>query len=240
LVHVEGGSWNCDNWTSSNATGGTNTSTLAGIWLDKTTGGWIKDLTIKGCGNPAPAGLYPGTVCGNIWISGGWGNTISHVESSHSFNRGVWAETTKLMVLHSFFHHNVADGIDFDAGTKKSVAFNNTCTNNSRHGIFMEEGASSNTIISNTVHSNRGCALCQGSVVAGMNTDNVVISNTLHGELCVGGSSWAHRTTDFLGIDNDMVSDGSTPLARERQKYGGPARFLSVTSRFALDNKLYM
>ena len=31
MVAVEGGSWNCDGWTSSNASGGTNTSTLSGI-----------------------------------------------------------------------------------------------------------------------------------------------------------------------------------------------------------------
>ena len=38
--------------------------------------------------------------------------------------------------------------LDFDAGTQKSVAYNNVCNNNSRHGVFLEEGASFNTIIS--------------------------------------------------------------------------------------------
>jgi parallel beta-helix repeat protein len=167
MVAVEGGSWDCNGWTSSNAS--TNTSTLAGIWFYNVTGGLIKDLTIRGCGNPAPAGPSPNYVTGNIWVSnGGYGNTVSHVESSHSFNRGIWAEAHKLLVLHSTFHHNAADGIDFDAYTSKSVAYNNTCYNNSRHGIFLEEGASENTIIGNTCHSNAACALCQGSNVAGM------------------------------------------------------------------------
>lgn len=205
MVAVEGGSWNCNGWTSSNASSGTNTSTLSGIWFYNVTAGWIRDLTIRGCGNPAPAGPKPGYVTGNIWVSnGGYGNTVSHVESSHSYNRGIWAETHKLLVLHSSFHHNAADGIDFDAHTSQSYAYNNTCYNNSRHGIFMEEGASSNTIIGNTCHSNAACAVCQGSAVSGMSADNAVISNTLHGRMCVGGSSWEHRTVGFLGVDNEM------------------------------------
>ena len=52
-------------------------------------------------------------VSGNIRVTGGWGNSIEGVESSSSTNRGVWAQTVKLLVWNGYYHHNEADGLDF-------------------------------------------------------------------------------------------------------------------------------
>ena len=71
-----------------------------------------------------------------FWIRQGWGieRAIERAaHSHHSCNRGVWAETVKLIIWDGHCHNNVADGIDFDAGTSRSVAYaNNVCNNNSR------------------------------------------------------------------------------------------------------------
>jgi hypothetical protein len=87
------------------------------------------------CGCGSSAGPRPGYVSGNIWVRQGWGieRAIERAaHSHHSCNRGVWAETVKLIIWDGHCHNNVADGIDFDAGTSRSVAYNNVCNNNSR------------------------------------------------------------------------------------------------------------
>ena len=180
MIGVEGGLFNCSGWTSSQSMPRNGTSTLAGILFNNVLAGWIRGATITSCGCGSPGGPRPGYVSGNIWVRQGWGNSIQGVNGGHSCNRGVWAETVKLIVWDGYFHHNDADGLDFDAGTSKSVAYNNICNNNSRHGVFLEEGASFNTIVNNMCLYNRGAGISEGSAAAGPTTDNVALANTLH------------------------------------------------------------
>jgi parallel beta-helix repeat protein len=169
--------------------------------------GWITGAEIANCGCGSSVGPRPGYVSGNIWVRQGWGNSIQSVDSHHSCNRGVWAETVKLIVWDGTFHDNEADGLDFDAGTSKSVAYGNVCNNNKRHGVFLEEGASFNTIVNNTCLYNGGAGISEGSAAAGPTTDNVALANILHAEdqdggfaLDVGGGAWARRTNDFVAV----------------------------------------
>lgn len=220
MIGVEGGSFSCTGWTSTNRS--TNTSTVTAIWFYNVLGGWIRSLTVKDCGMSAPAGPRPGYVSGNIRVQGGWGNSVEGVDSCCSSNRGIWAQTEKLMVWNGHWWNNEADGIDFDSGTSKSVAYNNVCENNRRHGIFLEEGASFNTIVNNTLINNSGAGVSEGSADSGPTTDNVVLANVLgpdcsnapptfdsasacYGQpLAVGGGSYEHRTNDFLAVGNTL------------------------------------
>ena len=161
MIGVEGGVFNCSGWDPSTSLPHNGTTTLAGILFNDVTGGWITGAEVANCGCSSKAGPRGATgyVSGNIWVRQGWGNAIEGVHSHHSCNRGVWAETSKLIVWGGVFSHNSADGLDFDAGTQKSVAYNNVCNNNSRHGVFLEEGASFNTIVSE-------CRRCSLSSIA--------------------------------------------------------------------------
>lgn len=209
MIGVEGGLFNCSGWTSSQKMPRKGTSTLAGILFNNVLGGWVRGSVVSNCGCGSPGGPRPGYVSGNIWVRNGWGNSIQNVESRDSCNRGVWAQTVKLLVWDGLFHDNGADGIDFDSGTSKSVAYNNVCNNNHRHGVFIEEGASANTVVNNTCMYNHGAGVSEGSANAGPTSDNVVLANTLgptHGyALDVGGGSPDHATRDFVAVGNDCA-----------------------------------
>ena len=62
---------------------------------------------------------------GNIRVSGGQSNVIENVESSHSSNRGIWAQTQKLVVAGGSYHHNDADGIDLDCVQRALIEHSN-------------------------------------------------------------------------------------------------------------------
>jgi len=58
----------------------------------------------------------------NVRIAGGQSNVVESVESAHSSdNRGLWAQTNKLVVSGGSFHHNNADGIDLAATVQCST-----------------------------------------------------------------------------------------------------------------------
>merc|ERR1712032_1556205 len=108
-----------------------------------------------------------------------------------------------------------------------SVAYNNVCLNNRRHGVFLEEGASSNVIVNNTLINNSGAGVSEGSAVAGHTNDNVILANILgpdcnhatptlnapspcYGQpLTVGGASYERRTNDFLAVGTTMGGQGT-------------------------------
>jgi parallel beta-helix repeat protein len=212
MVGVEGGRYDCTGWKSNRSMPRNGTSTLAGIVFNSVLGGWMRNVSISRCGCGSSGGPRPGYVSGNIWVRGGWGNAIESVDATYSCNRGVWAETEKLMVWNGNFSYNKADGIDFDAGTTNSLAFNNTCSYNSRHGVFIEEGASGNTVVGNTLIFNRIAGVDEGSAfVDKISHDNVVLGNTLYGAgqtsgigLSVGGGSFHKETRDFIALGNEL------------------------------------
>jgi parallel beta-helix repeat protein len=213
MVGVEGGHWSCKELTA------TNVSAISGIWFVGVIGGWIENVVIDSCGHGYQSGPTPNYVTGNIQIVNGWGNSIHAVESTGS-PRGVWAQTVKLVVWHGHFHRNSGDGLDFDSGSSKCVAYDNVCENNHRHGVFLEEGASSNLVINNTLLSNHGFGVCEGSAEAGPTHDNLLLANILGpnhyngtgggGSLAVGGGGWQHRSNDFMAVGNEFTTGVAT------------------------------
>ena len=76
------------------------------------------------------------------------------MESSYSTCRGIRAQTEKLVVSGGYWHHNNADGIDLDSASSHCTVHNNTCSMNARHGVFLEEGGSFNTVVGNRLIDN--------------------------------------------------------------------------------------
>jgi parallel beta-helix repeat protein len=164
MVSVEGGTWSCARWNSSAAQG--NTSDVAAIFFDSTSFSFIRNLQIRACGgysggnNSASIGVArAGYVSGNIRIAGGQSNVVEGVDSGYSSNRGIWAQTQKLVVSGGSYHHNDADGIDLDSSSSHNVIHNASFFMNARCGVFLEFSASYNTIVGNRLWSNlEACA----------------------------------------------------------------------------------
>ena len=85
-----------------------------------------------------------------------------------------------------------------------------------RHGVFLEEGASFNSIINNTCLYNKGAGISEGSAAAGPTSDNIALANVLHAvdqaggfALDVGGGQWSRRTNDFVAVGNDCAGGAS-------------------------------
>ena len=202
----------CSGWNSTNST--TNTSSLTGIWFESVLGAFVRNLAIRNCGMGAPAGPRPMYASGNIRIDQCFGAAVEGVESYNSYNRGLWSQASRLVVWNGNFHHNLADGIDFDSVTSKSVAYNNTCNDNGRHGIFVEEGASYNVLVNNVCLRNRGNGICLGSLLGPSGTNyNTVLANILgpdnypgsggqQSSISFGGSDYTHRQLDLVAVGN--------------------------------------
>ena len=75
------------------------------------------------------------------------------VDQSNS--RGIWLRATFLdVIIDNVVTNCNLDGIDPDSFTGKCLIANNICKYNIRAGIFVEEGASQNVIIKNTLSYN--------------------------------------------------------------------------------------
>jgi len=127
MVSVEGGTWSCARWNSSAAT--TNTTTVAAIYFDSTSYSFIRNLNISGCGQYS-GGNLSGTFgatsdkyykSGNIRVGGGESNVIENVDSGYSMSRGLWAQTSQLVVSGGAYHHINGDGIDLDSGSSHNM-----------------------------------------------------------------------------------------------------------------------
>lgn len=74
--------------------------------------------------------------------------------------RGIWTKgnSTSSTGGYIFAGNTISncnmDGIDFDVTTSNSLAYANTSQGNIRYGVFVEEGASLNTVLANTCSSN--------------------------------------------------------------------------------------
>jgi parallel beta-helix repeat protein len=200
MVSVEGGSWTCADWNSTAAKG--NTSTVTAIFFDNTSYSFIRNLNITSCGqysggqNSAQMGIgRTGFNSGNIRVStprseegayppestgdGGGSNVVENVESSYSWNRGIWAQTQKLVVSGGKYHHNDADGIDLDGGSSYNTIHNAEFYMNARCGIFIEFSASFNTIVGNRLHSNHWSQIGTGTDEKHTQRHNVILANVL-------------------------------------------------------------
>ena len=74
---------------------------------------------------------------------------------NQSNSRGIWLKATFLdVVIDNEVTNCNLDGIDPDAFTAKCLIANNICSHNIRYGIFIEEGATKNFILKNTLNYN--------------------------------------------------------------------------------------
>ncbi len=178
-----------------------NTSTVTAIYFDNTSYSFIRNLKITSCGQYSggqrsdQVGIgRTGYNSGNIRVAtpraseqpgppyfgdGGGSNVIENVESSFSWNRGVWVQSQRLVVSGGKYHHNDADGIDLDGGSSFNTIHNAEFYMNARCGVFLEFSASYNTIVGNKFSSNHWSGVGTGTGHTAVQTHNVYLANVL-------------------------------------------------------------
>jgi hypothetical protein len=170
---------------------------VTAIYFDNTSYSFIRNLNVTSCGqysggqSSASIGIgRSGYNSGNIRIAtprsseqpggdGGGSNVLENVESSYSWNRGVWVQSQKLVVSGGKYHHNDADGIDLDGGSSYNTIHNAEFYMNARCGIFLEFSASFNTIVGNRFHSNHWNGVGTGTDATHIQHHNVILANVL-------------------------------------------------------------
>ncbi|MBU6222316.1 MAG: right-handed parallel beta-helix repeat-containing protein [Planctomycetes bacterium] len=96
--------------------------------------------------------------------------------------RGIWTKgnSTSSTGGYIFAGNTISncnmDGIDFDVTTSNSLAYANTSRGNIRYGVFVEEGASLNTVFANTCSSNE-IGINVYSSVTGTTIRNSLVAN---------------------------------------------------------------
>jgi parallel beta-helix repeat protein len=105
------------------------------------------------------------------------------------------------------------DGIDFDVTTSNSLAYANTSRGNVRYGVFVEEGASLNTIFANTCSSNEiGINLYSSAT-------GTTIRNSLVANVCDSnqrgirfGAATGLETSHNFAFNNTLTNSSSKGL----------------------------
>ncbi|MDB2506107.1 right-handed parallel beta-helix repeat-containing protein [Opitutales bacterium] len=69
--------------------------------------------------------------------------------------RGIWIQTSRALITENIVTNCNKDGIDLDSFSSKCFVANNTCTDNIRYGVFVEEAANRNIVLSNNLHRNQ-------------------------------------------------------------------------------------
>ena len=139
-----------------------------------------------------------------VGIRGGVHNEVSSNDvggepGRTTSGRGVWTlATSRAYVHHNHVHHADKHALDFDAYTGASVAWGNLCEDNKEEGIFVEETAHDNVIVSNTCRRNgHGIGvytLTVGPVSSNTFFGNIVANNVKEG-ITAGGLG--HDSTHF-------------------------------------------
>ena len=136
-------------------------------------------------------------------------------------NRGVWVHVCSY--VHCISNHSeghVADSFDFDAVGNWSTALFNTCYNEKRTGVFIEEGASNNFIVGNTMTGPVGNGISLYDTVSTRQCyHNIIVGNTVTGP---NGMNIRHAQYTFAF--NNIMNTGQFGV------------YLNVTNNYSAQN----
>ena len=137
---------------------------------------------------------------------------------SFGSNRGIWHRlaSQKVLITDSYLHDNIGDGVDLDSFSQHVMVRRCRLENNQRCGVFMEEGASNNIIIDNTMVNNTyGVSFFTdlNGEDPGMypTKDNWVVGNTMRSNqnaISLGGLR-GNGATDNLIAENTIADNGN-------------------------------
>ena len=133
--------------------------------------------------------------------------------------RGIWTKGNSTSSTGGFiFAGNTIsncnmDGIDLDVTTSNSLAYANTSRDNVRYGVFVEEGASLNTVFANTCSSNEIGINVYSSLTG------TTIRNTLVANVCDSnqrgirfGAARGLETSQNFAFNNSLTRSKSSGL----------------------------
>ena len=140
---------------------------------------------------------------------------------SYFTNRGVWIHVCNY--IHCISNHSeghVADSFDFDAGGHWSTALFNTCHNEKRTGVFIEQGASNNFILCNTMTGPIG----NGIALYDTESTRQVWHNILVGNTVTGPNGMNIRHAQYTYAFNNIMNTGQFGV------------YLNVTNNYSSQN----
>ena len=163
-----------------------------------------------------------------IGVYGGSRNEITNCDiggsaGAPSGDRGIWTiSSSRVYITNNHVHDKLGGvkgkpfGIDVDAGTSLSVVYNNLVEDCNYKGIFVEESASDNVIVGNTVkRCNEGIALyslIEGPVIGNSIVGNTILNNTKSG-ISAGGDKNNNGTINF-SAENSFVGNAGANNGR--------------------------
>jgi len=127
--------------------------------------------------------------------------------------RCIWTQNSgkRYLVLDNFTSNCQMDGIDFDSHTADSIAHGNRSDDNTRYGIFIEEGAARNKAWDNDFNRNeRGINFF--SFNSGNTDRNTVAMNRIGGNsrgLCACGAKPGLVTNQNFAFNNVITNNGT-------------------------------
>jgi parallel beta-helix repeat protein len=164
-----------------------------GLFLPSTTMAYIDHVTVK---NGGQRDVRAGK--GMIHLARGGGYNILHANTvDNSGGRCIWTQNSnaRYVVLENYLTNCNQDGVDFDSSTANSLAIGNTCVDNVRYGVFIEQSDSFNKIYGNTA-TTRGIPGIPGRAIGVYN--NATSSGT---------RGITDKNTIFSN-SSDVISDG--------------------------------
>lgn len=143
--------------------------------------------------------------------NGGNYNIIRGSRVDVSGGRCIWTQQSNIryIVIDNHLSNCQQDGIDFDSHTANSLAKGNLSENNTRYGIFIEEGAQTNKAYANTITGN-GRGLNLYANVSGPTRRNTAFANKILGNsngVRVGAING--NTTDENFIFDNVVQNNT-------------------------------
>jgi parallel beta-helix repeat protein len=143
-----------------------------------------------------------------IAVNKGSTNEVAHNNIGPGSHRCIWTLVASRALVHSNQVHGCqGHSIDFDAYTSNSVAYNNTCSQNGQQGIFVEETASNNVIVANTIMHSTASGIGVYSMDVGPVKGNTFIGNRILDNIGTGITAGGYGHNPDKHSDHNIFAD---------------------------------
>ncbi|MCG6187590.1 right-handed parallel beta-helix repeat-containing protein [Maribellus maritimus] len=127
-----------------------------------------------------------------------------HFDGNGETNRAIWMHLCdNIHVINCASLNHYADFVDIDAGANYNSVLFSQCENEKRTGIFIEEKASNNFLLGNTMTGSGGNAISLYSSIGGQCKNNILVCNN-----CTGPNGMNIRYAANTFAFNNIMNTG--------------------------------
>jgi len=137
---------------------------------------------------------------------------VGYCSINGSGARGIWVKGSSQSTNNLIFTDNIIsnvnmDGIDLDVTSSGMLAKFNSCYDNIRYGVFVEEGANVNQIIANTCSGNEIGFNIYSNVVTGTKNNNFIANRSISNQRGIRfGATTTKTTSGNFAFNNSIIS----------------------------------